>query len=199
MLACALLVVALLAGLVLLLLTIPVHIAFRLQGVRDLSGQVVIRWFFGALRLRIDLPRAARSPPRRAAAVARVDPAEPRSRTTALRMLYQADFRRRLVRLIKDLVRAAHLRAVAVRLRLGLGDPADTGRLWAFVWPLSAAVRGFQGATLRLEPDFTEAVFDFDARGQLRLVPIQCLMLVTAFVLSPPAIRAWRSMGMSHA
>ena len=48
-----------------------------------------------------------------------------------LAVVRQSGFRRRLYRLVKDLVRAAHLQRLRLRIRLGLGDPADTGRLSA--------------------------------------------------------------------
>lgn len=39
-------------------------------------------------------------------------------------------------------VAAAHLHQFRLRMRLGLGDPADTGLLWAVVGPLNALAQG---------------------------------------------------------
>ena len=75
--------------------------------------------------------------------------------------------------------------------RLGLGDPADTGRLWALVGPLNAAVQGLARADWRIEPEFVDPVFEVDARGGCRLVPLRFLALGVGFVLSPVTIRAW--------
>ena len=39
--------------LVLLLLAVPFDVAFKLQGMRRLSGQVTVTWLYGLLRFRI--------------------------------------------------------------------------------------------------------------------------------------------------
>ena len=84
-------------------------------------------------------------------------------------------------------------------MRLGLGDPADTGRLWAIVGPLSVAAQGIRSARVRVEPAFMEAVLEFDARGRMRLVPVQFLALAIGFALSPPSVRAWRTLRVGDA
>lgn len=114
-------------------------------------------------------------------------------------MLGQPAFRRRVLRLIGDLVRATRPRELRVRARLGLGDPADTGRLWAVVGPLSAAARSLRDADVSIEPEFIEPALELDVRGRVRLVPLRLLGLAIAFALSPPSIRAWRSLSQGHA
>ena len=83
-------------------------------------------------------------------------------------------------------------------MRLGLGDPADTGRLWAVVGPVNAIARS-RGADIRIEPDFLEPVLEIQADGHVAIVPLRILLLATGFVLSPPAIRAWRALGGDRA
>jgi hypothetical protein len=83
-------------------------------------------------------------------------------------------------------------------VRLGLGDPADTGRLWAVVGPL-CAVAQLRNAELRIEPEFVDPVLEFHADGRVRLVPLRFLGLAVAFALSPPTIRAWRTLRGGHA
>ncbi len=84
-------------------------------------------------------------------------------------------------------------------MRLGLGDPADTGRLWAFLGPLNAAAQNLRNAEVRIEPEFVDPTFEFEINGRVRLVPLQFLALATAFALSPPSIRAWRTLRIKHA
>ena len=82
-----------------------------------------------------------------------------------------------------------------MRARLGLGDPAETGRLWALLGPLNAAARNLARIDLQIEPEFLDPVFEFDARGACRLVPLRFLALAAAFLLSPATLRAWRTAG----
>ena len=191
----ALTALAVLTGL-LLLLAVPIELAFRCRGIDDLDAQLRLGWLFGLVHL--DLPRrGARRPGHRKVAK---PPAKTRNsaRAKGLGLLRQEAFRRRAWRLLQDLLRALHVHDLALRLRLGLGDPADTGRLWAFVGPLGAALRPRRNVRLDLQPEFGDAVLDFDARGRLTLVPLQFLILAAAFALSPPSIRAWRTLRTDH-
>ena len=91
-------------------------------------------------------------------------------------------------------MRAVRVHQLRLRVRLGLDDPADTGRLWAFMGPLAAAAHRSSGVQIRLEPDFTEATLAFEASGRLSVVPLRMLALVLGFALSPSSLRAWRSL-----
>jgi hypothetical protein len=202
--AVVLVVIAILFGLLVLLLAVPVDVAFRFEGIEAFKGQLAIRWLFGLLRFRIHLPGAAQPRPpqpkaKPEAAKVRVKPKERGGRPRILAVLRQAAFRRRAYRLVKDLVRATHPQQLRLRMRLGLGDPADTGRLWAFVGPLNALAQNLRNAEVRIEPEFMDPVFEFEAHGRFRLIPLQFLALAIAFALSPPSIRAWRTLRGSHA
>jgi hypothetical protein len=196
------LVVAGLLGLVLLLLAVPVDVEFRLAGLEPFTGQVGVRWLFGLVRFRVPVRRAG-EPARRPeagpkAARARARPEARGRHRDVLAALGQAPFRRRVHRLAGDLVRAVHLHRLRLLVRLGLGDPADTGRLWAVVGPLGAVAQ-LRNAELRIEPEFVDPVLEFQADGRLLLVPLRFLFLAVAFALSPPTIRAWRTLKGGHA
>lgn len=192
-----LLLLAGLLGLVLLLLAVPVNLDFRVEGTASWSGQVGIRWMFGLVRLRAPFPRRGapgRSPEEESRAARERDGSGSRGRGRhVLAALRQAAFRRRVHRLVGDLVRAIHLHRVRLRVRLGLGDPADTGFLWAVVGPLDAVAR-WRGADIRIEPDFLEPVLEFHAEGGVEIVPLRLILLALGFALSPPTIRAWRTL-----
>ncbi|MBA4176257.1 MAG: hypothetical protein C0505_06820 [Leptothrix sp. (in: Bacteria)] len=192
----ALAVLGAVLGLLLLLLAVPVGVEFRLRRVGAFDARVTIRWLFGLVRLRAGWPMPAAGA-RRPAPARRAKPGHgPRgSPGRALRLFGDAAFRRRVVRLVRDLVAAARLRDLSLHARLGLGDPADTGRLWALIGPLNAAAQGLARCELRVEPDFGDPVFEFDARGAALLVPLRLLALGVAFVLSPATLRAWRAVG----
>jgi hypothetical protein len=173
----------------LVLLVLPMELAFECVRKDGIAGQVTIRLLFGWVDVRIPIrpgngaPKPARSP----------EPKGNRRPARVLGMLRQAPFRQRLYRLVKDLGDAVRFHRLYLHLRLGLGDPADTGMLWAFIGPLSVMAKKVRNAEVLLEPDFMDAVFEFHAQGHLRLVPLQCILLVLGLVLSPASIRAWRT------
>jgi hypothetical protein len=108
-------------------------------------------------------------------------------------MVRDRDLRARVVRLARDLLRAAHLHQLRLHLRIGLGDPADTGRLWALLGPLGATLQACQADAVHIEPYFGAAALAVDASGRAWLVPLQVLGLGLTFVTSPTAWRAWRA------
>lgn len=176
-----------------LLLAVPVAVAFRLQRVEALGGRITVRWLFGLVRFEFRVPGAGKPAP------ARARPGKRGHRGSFPALLRQAAFRRRVYRLVKDLAAAAHPREVSLRIRLGLGDPADTGRLWAFVGPLNAATGNFRNVQMQIEPEFMDPTFEFHFAGRLLVIPLQLVALVLAFALSPASLRAWRTLIGGHA
>lgn len=196
------LLVAGLVGLVLLLLAVPVNVDFRVEGIESFGGQVGVRWLFGLVRVRFPFPRTG-TPHRRgeddpAAAPARAGSAGFDRGRNVLAALRQVAFRRRVGRLAGDLVRAIHVHRVRLLVRLGLGDPADTGLLWAVVGPVNAMTQSLD-ADIRIEPDFLEPVLEFQAEGSVRVVPLRLILLAIGFALSPPTFRAWHTLRRSRA
>jgi len=80
---------------------------------------------------------------------------------------------------------------VVLNLRVGLGDPADTGQLWAVLGPVAGALAMFEGASIRLLPDFAAAVVELQGSGRLRIVPLEIVSLAAGALLSPPM---WQGM-----
>jgi hypothetical protein len=201
-----------LLALLVLLLAVPFGVTFRFEGIGfkeigfegddAFKGQIAIRWMFGLVRFRIPVPAAAKpheSTTKPQAKKKRGKPKNRRSHRNFFAVLRQAAFRRRVYRLVRDLIRAAHFDQLRLRIRLGLGDPADTGRLWVLAGPLNAAARNLRNAEVQIEPEFMDTVLEFQADGRLMLVPLQLLVVAIAFALSPSSIRAWRTLNASHA
>jgi hypothetical protein len=188
------------------LLGAPVELAFRLEGAAPLAGEVRVRWLLGLVRLRIPLPGAAREPGEAAAppeggrrpARGRARRPAPRRPGRYVEVLRQEAFRARAWRLARDLVRAVRVRRLRLWARVGLDDPADTGMLWAVLGPLGAVALGLRRAEVRIEPEFAEAALRFRTDGRVVVVPLQLLALAAAFALSPPSLRAWRTLLSSH-
>jgi hypothetical protein len=64
--------------------------------------------------------------------------------------------------------------------------------------PLEALAR-MGNAEIRIEPDFLDPVLEFQVDGRVRIVPLRFVALAGAFLLSPPTIRAWRTLRGHHA
>lgn len=183
---------AFLAG-VFALLAVPVDLAFEVHrhpGRNEGTGS--LGWLFGLVRLRFGERKGrTRSAPKRAKARQR------RKRGGARRMmaiLRVEGFAVRLLRLARDLLRHVRIHYLSMAVRLGLDDPADTGRLWAALGPVAALVAMLPVARITIEPDFASETFEVDGEGRLRLVPIQLLFIVLVFLLSPRTLRVLRAL-----
>ena len=199
----ALHVIAVLLGLVVFLLAIPIAVSFRFAKFDVFSGQIAVRWLFGLARFRFEIPGAQATsspmPQSDKADKALTERKARRARPNVVALLKQSAFRRRVIRFVGSLFRAMHAHQLYLKLRMGLGDPADTGRLWAVVGPLSALSKNLQNAEVRIEPEFADPVFEFKTHGRFLLIPLQFIVLAVAFALSPSSIRAWRTMKTVHA
>ncbi len=186
--------VALLTGL-LVLLAIPVELAFSVQrraGKQQVRG--TFGWLFGLVRLPLGEPR------KRAESRSVYPRAKTRkSRRAGGRRVWAAvrskGFGRRVLRLVRDLLRRIHIFDLSLKVRLGLDDPADTGRLWAVVGPLAALLALPPVARITIEPEFSSETLEVDGRAHIRIVPIQLLFVILVFLLSPATLRALYTMG----
>jgi hypothetical protein len=147
---------------------------------------MTLQWLFGLVR--IQLPSSASTTTDRAQETVKIT--EPKKlqasrKANPMIALRQKAFRQRLFRLIGDLWRAVHKQHVMLRIRIGLGDPADTGQLWALVGPLSGMLATIQDAMIEIEPEFIDSVFELDSSGKIRIVPLQLLYLTFGLLLSP--------------
>lgn len=93
--------------------------------------------------------------------------------------------RRRVFKFVGDLWNAVRKRDVTVHVRLGLGDPAETGKLWAVVGPVAGIASTIRDATIEIEPEFSDKIFAVDSSGSIQIVPLQIAYLSLAFIMSP--------------
>ena len=196
-----LLIIAILLVLLLVLLTVPISVTFRMDRIKEINGHVIFHWLFGLVRFRVGIPRAVKAVKRH--------PKKTREKTkkrkqgdnvrVVIALLKQSVFRRRVIRFSKDLFCAAHARDIYLRLRIGLGDPADTGRLWGVLGPVTGIATNLRFAEVRIEPEFLAPALEVESHGKLRLIPLQFIVLATAFMLSPATLQAWRTLHRSNA
>jgi hypothetical protein len=179
------------------LLAIPVTLTFRFAWPETAGNELQLRWAFGLVNLRLPTPfsktpadtaEAGARPARRAAKLRRGPKPNP---FAALR---QRPFRQRVLRLVRDLWRAVDRHNLRLNLRIGTGDPAETGQLWAVLGPISGILQNLEEGRIRVTPEFVDAVFDIDGSGRIRLFPLRILAIAAGLMLSPPIWRGLRAM-----
>jgi len=153
------------------LMAIPVTLTFQLSWPSVSQENALLEWGFGLVKVRVPA-------------------SEPKAhsygrKTNVLPAVRLKSFRRRIARFIGDLWRAIHKEDLSLRVRVGLGDPADTGQLWAIVGPIAGLLATVQGATIAIEPEFSESTFELNSAGSIRLIPLQLICLTIALLLSP--------------
>jgi hypothetical protein len=174
------------------LLAVPLEWTFKVQlDETHRAGDSHIRWLFGLVHVRTnakadneDSERPKKTKKGRGK----------RNRRKVGAALSVDGFVSRLLTLARRLLAAIHIQQLNVQARLGLGDAADTGRLWGVIGPLSALL-SLPGATrIYIEPDFFEEVLELESDGRIQVVPLQLVALVLGFLLSRNTVRAFRAM-----
>ena len=191
-------------GLLIGLLAVPIDLAFNIDRTNQTQGEVKVRWLFGLLRYSVNIPdnekpRKLKKKNRTKTQTKTKNPASPKSSLNVLALLKQPAFRQRLIKFLKDLLRASHYRDLFLRLRIGLDDPADTGQLWALMGPIAVMASSMRSASVHIEPEFMDPVFEVQSHGKFRFIPLEFIVLAIGFALSPPSLRAWRSLRHSNA
>ena len=186
---------------VLLLFAIPVTVSFSVVRREAFSGRITIGWLFGLLQFTPSKPRSTgRTKKKRRPAADRAQPDDspgktpsvaPRSaakRFTAL--LKSKGFMRTVLKCTHGM--ATRVRFVSLRIagRFGLENPYDTGRLWGYICAFTGFLHGADRVRFLVEPEFDEAILEFDGEGELRVVPVTLFWPAARFVLSPATLRA---------
>ncbi len=180
------------------LLAVPVDVKFSGQWHdEEIRANVIIAWMFGLVPLPVH-PRIRKPSHRAPRAETRKGKRFHERGRYIVTMLRSKGFGERLTRFALDTLKAIRLRALRLRGRLGLDDPAETGRAWAFIGPLTGILAGVSGTDIKIDPDFERASLDFDGDGEIRVFPIEMLVLLIAFIGSPTTLRALRAAFVSR-
>ncbi len=162
----------------LVLLIIPVDLSFSLEKDETLHYQAKLYLLFGFVT--IDMSREGQK------AEERVLPKKKKSGKAHIMPLFRRkEFIQRLIQLILDLLYSCRIKELNLYCRIGLGDPADTGRLLGILWPLL-----LPWENTILKTDFQEAVFEGYCKAKIRIFPIKIIGNLLAFIFSPVTVRA---------
>ncbi len=178
------------------LLAIPFTLTFKVTWQQDFENDIRVHWLFGLVRVRIRPPKHKTQSPQAEQPEKKTkrDKAKSRKKSNVLAAIRQKRFRQRIIRFISDIWHAIYKQDLNLRMRVGLGDPADTGRLWALVGPVTGMLANVKAASITIEPEFMDATFELDGSGAIRIIPLQLIYLTVALLLSPPVWQGIRKM-----
>ena len=177
------------------LLAVPVTLSYQLSRRQALEATVKLRWMFGLVRLELPLTPRRPAASKRGSGTRRKRQDEATGRgKNAIAVIRHHAFRKRLVRFLRDVWGAVHMQGLRLRVRIGLGDPADTGQLWAVMGPLSGILATIQSASIEIEPEFVDPVFELDSSGTIHLVPLRMIYLGLGLAASPSFWQGIRKM-----
>jgi len=177
------------------LLAIPLTLTFQASWPQASQGFIMLHWAFGLVSVRMALPQSKAPSTEGDELTRKLERSQTLSgekRNAFIRILRQQSFRRRVIRFIRDFWHAIHKRDVILRLRIGLGDPADTGQLWSVVGPVAGILATIKEASLVIEPEFFDTTFELDGSGSIRFIPLHIIGLTVGILLSPSV---WQGIG----
>ena len=91
---------------------------------------------------------------------------------------------------LSDIFGSLKIRDLLADFRVGLGNPADTGLLFALIGPTALWLSSSFPIQMKVHPSFAdEATFEGYARGKLRLHPIQLVIPFLRFIFSLATVR----------
>jgi hypothetical protein len=94
-----------------------------------------------------------------------------------------------LLRFVKDMFRCIHFKQFDADVRIGLGEPADTGSLFGLIHAVLPVFAAPCQQHMRFMPDFgDDAVLAGRSSGIIRLRPIMVISRTFKFVFSKPVL-----------
>ena len=167
------------------LLFVPVDVSLEMERKRALSVKLGFRWLF--IHLRRELTRTHTK--------ARSERERPHRQRFAIPLRTFAEVGKvpglwaAVRRLVVRLASSMRVLEVAGRMRLGTGDPADTGRLWALVGPVVLWCNHWSPFDVGVEPDFSNACLTGTLGGTVRVYPARFVYGIGSTVFSVTTIR----------
>ncbi len=186
-----------LVGLIILVLCVPLDAALNI----DTSGRPKFRlrlvWLFGLISKEVSREKKK---PEEKKEVAKEKPEKKRGigfRNT-LKILRTRGLPGQLKDLVRNLLGQLKIKELAVNLKLGLHNPADTGLLFALIGSTTPFLSLPSQYQIRVQPSFyDETVFEGHLHGVLRLRPIKLVGPFMRLVFSLAALRVVKILVLS--
>ena len=173
-----------LTAIIIFLLCVPLNLALRADVYGKPRFRLKLSWLFGLVHK--DLEKREKKVVK--------ERYKPEAEKTKFRDIIEILRTRGLVsqlkRLVKDILSRSKIRNLFADFTVGLGDPADTGFLFAFAGPAASWLSSSLPCQIRIRPSFEgEGVFEGYSHGVVQLRPIRLVIPALCFVFSPAAMR----------
>ena len=163
-----------------ILLAIPVDLIICVEKYSDFKLRVTVRWMFGLMGKEIS--RGKKEPKKEKKRRGSIKP--------LLAMLKTRGFPGKLFRFIRGVFRCFNVHDLKLNLRVGLGDPAETGLLFALIGPTMVCAGSFSSLDIKVEPDFYQGGLQGYSKADIRAFPLRLVGHLVRFTFSPTTIRA---------
>jgi hypothetical protein len=165
----------------------------------DMYGRPKFRmrlvWLFGLVSKEIRRGRKKPEEPERVTEKKQKRRAGRIGARTIFQILRTKGLLRQFTRLLKEIFGRIKIRDVAADFTVGLGDPADTGLLFAIIGPITFFLTPSFAQRIRVQPSFEdETVFQGYLGGTMRLQPIQLVPPFLRFTFSLATMRAVKTL-----
>ena len=187
-----------LAIILILVLCVPFDVVLHANVYGKPKFQMRLAWLFGLVTR--EIRKGEKKPEEKKKAVEGKQ--KPKKRKVRFRGIFEILRIRGLLKqfktLIMDVLSQLKIRDFTADFRAGLGDPADTGLLFAFIGPATALLNHSFPNHIRVQPSFEdEAVFEGYSYGVTRLRPIQLVIPSLRFIFSLAAVRVVKKLVLS--
>lgn len=170
------------------LLALPVDMVFTIQRDEESRQDIHFDWLFGLVKIPLT-GRATRKQEGKSVTKGR-NTNRRGGRKKVVALLRNPHFRKRFLTYTRYLMRSTRIKSLDLHVRIGLDDPADTGKLWGVLGPITALLASCRHAHIQIQPEFASESFTLHRHGTIRLIPIWTIMIGFCFFLSPAVIRA---------
>ncbi len=171
---------------VVLVLSIPVDMAFAFNTRSDVKATVRFGWLFGLVWK--DVGRGEKRKPKK-----KPEKKRKRNLKPLLSVFRTRGLPRKFFVLVRQMLSCLDIRQLNADLRVGLDEPVDTGIMCSILWPALVSLDWFGPVRFRIEPAFEGPVFEANLYGEVRLFPIQLVGYLLWFVFSMTGLRLVKS------
>ena len=186
-----------LAGLIILLLCIPLDMTLHVDAYGKPKFSFKLTWLFGLISK--DIKKREKKPEEKEKEVG--GKPKRRRRKIGAKTIFDILRTRGLLvqfkRLLTSIIVCFKIRELITDLRVGLDNPADTGILFAIIGPPIFFLNSYLTHIIRVQPAFDRAVFEGYSYGVVRLQPIQLVPPLLRFAFSLAILRVARTVILS--
>ena len=173
------------------LLILPIEVEFNYNNLNADEKTVRLRALFGLLSKTVYPSDKSESHKRKEKAEVKKEKKSGSGPSKIISVLRNGKFLRKTVHTFKKLLFSIKPELKHFHIKLGLNDPADTGIIWGLIGPLSGVLYGFSEKEVVIEPDFLDQSLGLNAEGSISIVPLEILLILLCYLLSPTVIKTY--------